>query len=232
MSHEFGFGELEKGKRYSEWIYRTIKPYLSDTLLEIGCGVGNLTEFFSQKHSVVATDISDSFLKVARKRFADNSAISFQELNIEKEKDLNAPHRIGSVVLINVLEHISDDTAALRNIYSLLSPGGRVVIFVPALSWLYSSIDKSFGHCRRYDKATLTNRLKKAGFEIEEMRYFNMIGIIYWFIFGKLFKKKNLVPYTGTALNLIVPVVEFIEKIVPPPLGQSLLAVGYKNKKR
>ena len=76
----------------------------------------------------------------------------------------------------NVLEHIDDDVEALRNIHAMLKPGGHLVIYVPAFMCLYSKLDSSIGHYRRYHKEELFEKLRKSRFEVIDSFYVDSIG--------------------------------------------------------
>ncbi|MBL7150392.1 glycosyltransferase [Candidatus Microgenomates bacterium] len=225
IEKKYGFDQLTIGKRYSNWIYQTIKPYLRNPLLEIGCGVGNMTEFMKQEHRVIATDIDPKFLKQAEKRLGVGKNIRFELFNIEKKKKME--DQVFTIIGINVLEHIKEDEKALENMYNILQPGGRVVILVPALRWLFSSLDKHFGHYRRYTRTELIEKLQKAKFKIEKMHYFNLLGIVYWFILGKILRRKTFFPLTGRTVNFIVPISQILESQVSP-VGLSLLVIAKK----
>jgi SAM-dependent methyltransferase len=71
------------------------------------------------------------------------------------------------VVMLNVLEHIEDDEAAIGEVHRIVKSGGWVIIEVPAASSLFGVYDRVLMHRRRYDMAPLLARLRKAGFHIE-----------------------------------------------------------------
>src|SRR4029078_691431 len=79
-----------------------------------------------------------------------------------------------SVAYVNVLEHIENDASELRLAYECLRPQGHLLVFVPALSWLYSDFDRSIGHFRRYTKRGLRKMVAEAGFELVSLRYFDL----------------------------------------------------------
>ena len=134
-----------------------------------------------------------------------------------------------SIVLVNVLEHISDDDALLLQIRQSLRPGGRVLLFVPALEWNYGSLDRAFEHHRRYSKAVLRKKLERAGFRVERARYVNFLGITSWFFAGRVLRQKTLKPRQVRWYDRwIIPWSFRLEQIWEPPLGQSLVVVAVK----
>src|SRR5690242_15862306 len=83
-----------------------------------------------------------------------------------------------SVVYVNVLEHIEDHAAELLRIRAALRPGGHAFIFVPALQWLYSRLDRQVGHFRRYHKAPLAKLIAGSGLSLVNLRYFDAAGVL------------------------------------------------------
>ncbi len=87
-------------------------------------------------------------------------------------EDIDLPPRsIAAAGLFDVLEHIEDDVAALRRVHTLLRPGGRLVLTVPAYPLLYSADDAVAGHFRRYTRTTLLSALHASGFQSEFESY-------------------------------------------------------------
>lgn len=82
------------------------------------------------------------------------------------------------VYTLNVLEHISDDEAALRQLHGKLKPGGRLLVYVPAFQRLYSPMDALVGHLRRYEQATLRAKVERAGFVVERGSYADSLGYV------------------------------------------------------
>lgn len=75
---------------------------------------------------------------------------------------------------LDMLEHV-DDQAAMGELFRILRPGGRLVLTVPALPWLWSYRDVAAGHKRRYMRETLRALLDDAGFTVEEMGFYNFL---------------------------------------------------------
>jgi len=82
-----------------------------------------------------------------------------------------APASVAAAGMFDVLEHMEDETATLRQVHTLLSAGGRVFLTVPAYPFLFSADDEIAGHYRRYTISSLTRALVKAGFRMEFASY-------------------------------------------------------------
>jgi len=90
--------------------------------------------------------------------------------------DLPVPDGWADVVLLlDVLEHLDDDAAALATARRALAPGGLLVVTVPAYRWLWSDHDVALGHRRRYAAGELVGRVRGAGLSVERVSYFNML---------------------------------------------------------
>lgn len=233
---DFGFDELEIGNVYNGWIFSVIRSYISKRVLEVGCGLGSAVKYYFNKRFIIISDINKLYLNLAREKYNKNKNIKILELdveNISSNKTKIIKHfNIDTVIAINVLEHIKNDSIALKNINNVLPPGGRIILFIPALPWIFGSLDKKFGHYRRYTKNEITIKLKEARFKVEYTRYFNILGVFWWFFTGRVLKKDHLPRMTGRLLNIIVPVLQKLETLVNIPIGQSLVVVGEKYIKK
>ena len=129
---------------------------------------------------------------------------------------------------MNVLEHIEDDEASLAHFFSILPSGGRVVLIVPALSPLYGTIDQALGHHRRYERDEIVHKLQRAGFLIEQTRFFNAPGILGWYLNSRLLKRRSVPHFQAQVNDFLVPLLR-LEKHYRLPWGMSLLAVGRKT---
>lgn len=87
------------------------------------------------------------------------------------------PEQSFSVVYtFNVLEHIDDDEGALRSLARLVAPDGRIVVYVPAIQALYTSMDAKVGHLRRYRRRDLVQLAERAGFTKIRAEYVDSLG--------------------------------------------------------
>jgi SAM-dependent methyltransferase len=143
--------------------------------------------------------------------------------------EMAAHSEADALIAVNVIEHVEDDNAFLRSAHRALVPGGTCILFAPAIQFLYGSLDSAFGHFRRYSKAELALKLQTAGFQIEELRYFNLPGVFAWFVAGRVLRKTTL-RASDTRLydRWVVPWISVLERFREPRLGQSVLAVARK----
>lgn len=136
-------------------------PVERPKVLEIGCGNGNVLRRIDQgERMVVGMDLFHEGLAVARQRV--KTALV--------QGDAGRPpfRPIFDIVgLFDVLEHLEEDTGAIRSAKQMLAPGGRILVTVPAHMSLWSYADEVAHHVRRYSEEELTLKLKEAGFEIE-----------------------------------------------------------------
>lgn len=222
---DVGLARNAEANNYLDWLADLCAPHLGERCLELGAGHGDLTErFVATGRSIDATDVSDAFLDVLQRRFAEVDSVNVCALDVTA---LDAHERYDSIVMANVLEHIEDDADALRRLHDALSPGGRLIVYVPAFMALYSRFDREIGHYRRYRRPQLRERFREAGFRVVDSRYVNSLGAPGWFVYCRLLGRKSSDQMTvSTCDRVIVPLVRKLEDRVPPPFGLSLLVVG------
>jgi len=198
-------------------------------ILEAGCGSGSLFKFLlAEKFDVTGTDYSEKLLNMARKK---NLPINLFQADLTDESLWKKyESTFDSVVSSEVLEHIDDDLKVLKIIFSTLKPNGVLVLDTPAFNFLYSPLDKKIGHYRRYTKKTLREVLEKAGFEVEEIRYWNLMGFFGWLTSFKLLKKDFSVVNRSWIGNLLGSWLKLESKITMP-LGLTVLVKARKLKK-
>jgi len=217
---------LDDAGNYAGWIFERIEPHRGVEVLEVGAGHGTFTEMLARKAKrVVASDISERCVNRLRERFSGDSSVEVLHGSIDSAVT-HGP--FDSVILINVLEHIEDDDGALRELAGrLLKPGGRVVLWVPAFSFLYSDFDRRIGHHRRYGRPGLRTQLSDAGFDVQDIRYVNAVGAVAWLVLARFLRRT---PTNGAPVKVFdkyfVPVLKRFEQRWRPPFGQSVLAVA------
>jgi len=223
---------LEEAIAYHRWVFEKIRPYLRGNILEVGCGIGNLTGFLLNHGEVIVSDINEGYLQTVENKYRNHPNLKGTHLwNIEQKPVQNFDTRIDTILCSNVLEHVEKDDAALNIFFQLLPEGGRLIILAPALKGLYNVLDKELGHFRRYNRAELIQKLIRNGFNICHLRYFNLFGILGWFFNGTVLRRHLLSTRQIRIFNRMVPLFIRMEKIIPTWVGQSLIAVGEKGWK-
>lgn len=208
------------------WLRPHLKPGM--TLLNIGCGGG--------EYNRVAADLGLKVIACEPDRTAYEMAAAAAPagcvvhhcgvLDLQPERD-----SAELVVMHDVLEHIEDDASAAAHLARLLRPGGRAVLSVPALQWLFGQHDELLGHYRRYTRRTLRPVLAPH-FEIRRMRYFGAAFIPIALYYSVLARKPYPVAQSaaGPASKVLGAVCE-VEKRLAFPLGTSLLAVVERKER-
>lgn len=212
---------------YNHWIFTRVRPFIEGAVCEVGGGIGNITQFLLNQPRVVCLEPYAPSRERAQARFADHLNVAFEPVRLQEcPRDGVPAGSFDSIVCLNVLEHIEDDVEALRVMRSLCRPGGRVVILVPAHMSAYGSLDRSFGHCRRYNRRSLRRAFAAAGLREHASAYMNAIGYFGWIWEGRVRKRTTLSRTSARTFNRLVPFVDAFERLIRFPFGQSLVMVG------
>jgi hypothetical protein len=214
---------------YYRVIFNYFKPYLGERILEVGAGIGTFSSFLlnAGPSQLLLFEPSRNLMPRLRERFSLDSRVSVVEESSVEE--MTNSIEVDSVVLVNVLEHIQEDKRTLARLHSLLSARGNILLFVPALPSLYGTLDEEFGHYRRYTKHDLITKLRQVGFDIMLVRYVNVIGVLTWFIAGKVLRRRTIKPQDVQLYDkLVVPWMSWLESNWDTPIGQSLICIGRK----
>lgn len=220
---------------YYRWVWQIFEPYVGKRLVEVGSGTGSFAKLLlgSQPDSLTLIEPSAEMFAKLKTRAAEFSGAAEVRIHhamfrplADKIKSETDPD---SIIYVNVLEHVEEDEEELRAIHRTLAPGGHLFIFVPALGFLYSDFDKALGHFRRYSKKELEGKVAAAGFRIRELKFFDSLGIIPWWVNFRLLGAGDARPRNVELYDrLAVPLVKKIESIIEPPLGKNLILVAQK----
>lgn len=156
---------ISAADKFNSWMYEVISPYCSGKILEIGSGIGNISQFFyKDRHNINFSDIRNNYREILSDKFKLFEPRVYDLNLVDPEFESKNSSLIGTfdtVFALNVVEHIDDDSLALLNCHSLLKSGGNVVILVPSYEILYNVFDKTLGHVRRYNKEKLKILVEK-----------------------------------------------------------------------
>lgn len=212
---------------FNQWMYHRLRRWIGQRVLEVGSGIGNMSQFFADRERVVLTDTEPWYREQLRTRFGHRPNVTVAELVLPDGAQALGGETFDTIVCLNVLEHIEDDRGSLAAMRRLLAPGGRLVLLVPAIPFLYGSLDRALGHYRRYTPWLLRERYREAGLVVQHLEYFNLAGMPGWWFTGRVLKRQ-LIPAGALGLyDRLVPLFR-LERLLPWRLGQSLIAIGQR----
>jgi 2-polyprenyl-3-methyl-5-hydroxy-6-metoxy-1,4-benzoquinol methylase len=221
--------------KFNNWMYHSIKPFLKGDILEIGSGIGNITQcVINDKFKVTASDIRASYCSILHNRFDENPYlhevrnIDIIHPNFDQEyHDLF--DKFDSIFALNIVEHVENDILAIQNSRKLLRKNGNLIILVPAYPALYNRFDKELKHFRRYTKSKLEKLFLTADFKVYKTQYFNFIGIFGWWFSGSILRKKTIPKGQIKLFNMLVPIFKLIDKMMMNKVGLSIISFGTKK---
>jgi 2-polyprenyl-3-methyl-5-hydroxy-6-metoxy-1,4-benzoquinol methylase len=223
---------ISSADKFNKWMYETIAPFCSGCILEIGSGVGNISQYFiHDKANIYLSDIRENYRDIIKNKFRldDSKVIDIDVIHPDFNnayKDLLG--QFDSVFCLNVIEHIKDDGLAVENMMKLLNTNGKLTILVPAFQFLYNGIDATLEHYRRYSKKALLYVMEKHGIIIKTF-YFNSVGILAWFIGGSILKNKTIQEGKMNLYNFFVPAYKLIDRLLFRKIGLSVVCVLRKR---
>lgn len=196
-------------------------------MLDVGCGTGAISKALKRFTKVVSCDFSDESVKYSRIRNPDIEVVrgDAQSMSFKSNK-------FDSIVSTDLVEHVKDDNAAIKEFHRVLKKDGKLILTVPAFQFLWAKDDVMLGHYRRYTKSQIRNLLERHGFNVNFLNYWNFIlfpaAIIY-----KSINKSSSVNKVNPLLNSLVhAVLRFDTKLVQllkVPFGVSIVAVATKK---
>ncbi|MDD4143012.1 MAG: class I SAM-dependent methyltransferase [Prolixibacteraceae bacterium] len=228
---------ISDANNFNRWMYETIKPFCKGHVLEIGSGIGNISQFLlSDGYEVTLSDINSSYLEILDKRFSGCDNFNEVILFDFAEKEIHRKHsgmigKYDTIIALNVLEHIDDHEMAVKNCLYLMKPGANLIILVPAFESLYNEFDRAVEHQRRYSVKSLNEVMSVGGFNIIHTQYFNLAGILGWYVSGKMFKRSVIPGGQMSLYNKLVPFWKVADRLLGRFGGLSLIGVAERTIK-
>lgn len=223
---------MSAAKNYNDWIISNCTSYFGNKIVEVGAGAGSFASAIMDSNpdsQFTLIEPSNNMFALLKTTFENNNNVSvINGFTFDLNKKIKN-NSYDSYVYSNVLEHVEDDVKEMQLAYSKLKLGGHIITFSPALPFLLSDFDKSIGHYRRYTLNEMIHKMEEAGFEVVKAQYFDMFGIIPWFINFKVLKTKTMNPQAiKTYDTYFVPVLRLLESILTPFVGKNILVIGKK----
>lgn len=180
---------------YPWYLFQQVRSCLGTRVWEIGIGHGTYTRWLRETGAtVLATDIDDKCLNAVADRFRGDTGVTTSRVDLTDEPSVRrlSEFQADSLLCLNVLEHISDDVAALRWLRESVAPDARLGVVVPAHPGLYGRMDSEAGHFRRYTRASLRSAFERGGWQVDRVRYINLVGAMGWWYHNRWRKEAGL----------------------------------------
>lgn len=218
---------LSKSPAVARWTLDQFEGSIGDTVLEAGCGMGNLASQLLDRKRLTLVDNDERHIDSLHKSYGHLENVEIVCGDIESP-DLygGRESQFATVLCVNVLEHLPGPEQAVANFKKVLDDGGRLAVLVPAHGWLFSDADTAIGHYRRYTTSSLTAVLEEAGFEVESCGEFNRLGVLGWLI-NKSLKRTEISRWQVRIFTMLLPIARLVERFEFLP-GLSVVAVARK----
>jgi hypothetical protein len=219
----------ETTHNYYAWMATALRPWLGKRTMEVGAGWGAITGHLRNLDYYLITETWEPFLRELRDNTRSRWEADVRNLDIKELPDRRDELRalnLDSIFSTNLLEHLKDDVGTMRDMAGAVRPGGRVVNLVPAYRKLYGENDRVIGHYRRYEPDELRTKMEAAGLTVEKVFTFNQAGVFAWLATSKILRRTNASGGQYASFDRMVPMFKAWEKIVPLPVGLSLIGVG------
>ena len=214
---------MEAAHNYHRFLTAMVLRHADPTrpLLDFGAGTGTHARALRDRGLQVSCVEPDPHLR--RRLEQDGFRVEANLLEYGSEA-------FASIYSINVLEHLEDDAAALHELFRATEPGGRVILYVPAFQLLFSAMDRTVRHLRRYRDRQLAALVHEAGFRVTHCGYVDSLGFLATLCY-------RLLPETGTLNSAKVA---FYDRFIFPPskaldrlttrwFGKNLLVVARRD---
>ena len=216
---------MELLPNYYRWTYGIFRPWLSGTVVELGCGAGlGFDAYVDRASRVVAVDHDDQLLERARAVSPKVETLK-ADLGAERWPEFDGISA-DAVLMMDVLEHFADDAKFLSAASEITKPGGHLLLKVPAGAARYSPMDEASGHYRRYDAEDIRHLAAILGLEVVRLESINRLG-------GLAYRLKNnarsnfsrsFLRWQLRAINVGLPLIRLGDAL-PISSGLSLAAV-------
>ncbi len=214
---------MRRAKNYNAFLGEQIRRNgeNSQVVLDFGAGVGAIADSVKVWAPELICLEPDK-IQVSMLRSSGFRAVeTFSEV---------APGSVDYIYSVNVLEHIEDDRAAINNIYKTLKSNGRFFAYVPALQWLYSSMDTAVGHFRRYHMRDLIENVSSAGFVVNSAKYVDSLGVPATIAYKLVGSERGEISESSLVFydRLMFPISRFLDILFQQHFGKNLLIVCQK----
>lgn len=220
---------------YYAWTLALFGDDLPGPAADAGAGAGHFSELLSRRvQPLLVLEGGQENLEVLRARFAGQPSVTVADCDLNACRQVLEAHGVRSIFTLDVLEHLPDDLAALRQFHAALPPGGRLYVKVPALPFLFGPVDRASGHFRRYTKSSLRKAVEEAGFAVDKCHYMNLAGVLPYLVKSRILRKqenfsRTFSPRQIERIQRMMPMLQRLDRLLGPVLGLSVICVATKR---
>jgi SAM-dependent methyltransferase len=215
---------MSEAENYNRFLLSLITARLKpgDRVLDFGAGNGTFALPLQQRQVDILCVEPDPTLGTLLQRAGLRRCVDLGDI---------ADGSIDFVYTFNVLEHIADDRGVVRLLAQKLTPGGRLLVYVPAFPLLFSAMDRKVGHLRRYRRRGLVSLLEGAGLRLREVRHVDSLGFAAALLFRAFGNDGGAINRTALRLydRLIFPASRAVDRLSWRWLGKNLMAVAERD---
>jgi glycosyltransferase involved in cell wall biosynthesis len=215
--------------QYVSWLADSLRPFLGDTVLELGAGIGTISgRLMGRRLRYVAAEHDPLYLHALSNRFLKTPNVSVATVDPAQPAHFTQfTEPFDTALCLNVLEYLERPDKTVGALAERLKSGGRLVVLVPQGRALFSSLDRTLGHKRRFSRADVEQLLESQGFAIEKRIQLGKMGALAWWVTGRLLGRKQISKVLLKLFDKTVWVWRRAEALVPWS-GLSLVIVARK----
>jgi SAM-dependent methyltransferase len=223
LESDWDLERLARARRLGDWMFEQFSDLVRGSVAEVGAGIGTFSErvLAAGAERLVLIEPAPACAATLTAKFARDPRVSVAAEMLPDAPALGVGEH-DLIVCQNVLEHIEDDLAATRRMARALAPGGALFLLVPAHPRLYGSLDRAYGHYRRYTPDRLRHVVTESGLELADVYRFNALGVPGWWL-SSLRGSAEIGERALAAYELMVRAWRPVERRIRPRWGLSLI---------
>ena len=203
--------------QYVSWLTRVLRPFIGDTVLEVGAGIGNMSaRLMGRRLMYVAAEKDPLYLHALGNRFLRTPNVCVRKIDPECPGDFDGlAETFDTALCVNVLEYVADPAATLDNLRKTLKSGGRLIVLVPQSPGLYGTLDRTMGHQRRFSRGSALQLLKHTGFTIEQTKSLNKISALSWWLYSRVLGSSSINKFSLKLFDKTVWIWRRLDPLLP-----------------
>ncbi len=215
---------MAEARRYNEFLLTLATNNLprGAPCLDFGAGIGTFAAEVRQRgFEIVALDPEPRHI----------TEMDVRGLQTLASLDSIPDGHFGGAFTFNVLEHIDDDQGCFDELWRVLAPGGKLIVFVPALPWLWTAMDTKVHHYRRYTRLEVIAKAMRAGFVVERAEYADSLGVLATLAYKVAGNRKGDISPRGVQAydSLVFPVSRLLDRALKRVVGKNVLLIAIKG---